>query len=212
MPLNITIPDAYAYAVNLEAVRLYTRRGAPLGVVANAKRLGGGRAERAPSEGEYIGKGADWRLPASGVTADLMPGCVIVDSAGIAYTILGCDLPGMMGGWWRCSCIALTVLGHTITWHFPTKQTDAFGSPIVDLLATWPTMVCAIGEVACEEVLFQGIVQGFRRTYAVWLAADVALSFGAYGVDDLGRILTVKAVGNRNRIDELLRVDCVVEP
>jgi hypothetical protein len=210
--LHVTIPDAYAYAVNLEAVRLYTRAGVPLGVVADAKRLGSGRAERAPSEGEYIGQGVDWRLPASEVTADLMPGCLVTDVQGVAYTILGCDAPGPMRGWWRCSCIALTVMGHTITWHLPANRTDQYGSPIVDLSGTLAPMPAAIQEIGCEEILFQNIVQGFRRTYAVWLAADVTLAFGAIGVDNLGRTLTVKSVSTRNRLDELMMVECVVEP
>ena len=117
-----------------------------------------------------------------------------------------------MGGWWRCSCVSLAVLGHTIIWHLPTNTTDVYGSPIVDLSATLAAMPCAIQEIACEEVLFQGIVQGFRRNYAVWLASDVTLSLGAYGLDESGRKLTVQAVANRNRLDELTRVECVVEP
>jgi hypothetical protein len=210
--LTLTTAADYKYVVNREAVRVYSRLGIIQGVVADAKRLMQGKRERQPSEGQYIGLACDWRLPGCEVVTEIVPGCFIVDSAGISYVVLSVDPPGTYQGTYNCSCIALMVVGHTITWHLPTVQTDSYGSPLVDTSATLPAQLCAIQEMACEEVLFQGVVQGFRRTYLIWIMGDVTLSFGATGIDGTGKVYTVKSVNTRDRLDELLCVEAVVEP
>jgi len=212
MAWALTTANDYKAVCNREAVRLYDRNGVMIGVVADAKRLMQGKRERSPSEGQYIGLHVDWRLPGCEVTVEIVPGCFISDAAGIAYVVLSVDPPGTYQGTYNCSCIALMVLGHTITWKLPTNQTDSFASPIVDQSASIGPMPCAIQEVACEEILFQGVVSGFLRTYAVWLLGDVTLTLGAVGIDDGGKQYQVKSVSTRQRLDELLRVECVVLP
>lgn len=208
----LDISPHHLYVANREQIRLYDRHGIMLGSVPNAKRLMQGRAERQPSGGQYLGTAVDWRIPYEEFAGDILPGSFITDSAGASFCVLAVDPPGSYFGTWNCRCVALMVLGHTITWHLATNQTDAFGSPIVDQSATLATVACAIQEVACEEILFQGIVQGFRRTYAIWLLGDITLAYGAVGVDDTGKIYTVQSVSARQRLDELIRVECVVEP
>jgi hypothetical protein len=210
--LALNIANDYAYVVNREAVRVYDRHGVPMGVVADAKRIGQGKHERAPSEGQYIGLTCDWRLPGSEVSQEIVPGCFITDSLGVAYGVLSVDPPGTYQGCYRCSCIALMVVGHTITWHLPANAPDAYGSPVIDQSGTLAPQSCAIQEVLCVPVLFQGVVSGFRRTYQIWLLGDVTLAVGATGVDEDGRVYTVQAVTTRNRLDELLCITAVVEP
>lgn len=212
MSLTLSHVSTYKFFVNTEAVSLYDRNGVYKASVADAKRLPQGKRERLPSEGQYIGTAVGWFLPSSQVAVAVEAGDYITDAGGVSYTVLAVGAPGTFYGCYRCSCVALMVLGHTITWHLPTDQTDTFASPIVDQSATLPTQLCAIQELACEEVTYQGVVQGFRRTFAIWLLGDVTLSMGAIGVDESGLWYTVKAVNTRNRLDELLRVTAVREP
>ena len=201
----------YTYLANREVVRIYGRDGTALGVVADAKRLMQGASDKR-SGGAYIGTGVDWRLPHAQVTATIVPGCFITDGDGVAYTIIAVDPPGTYHGTWNCRCVALMVVGSTITWHLPTRAVDAYGSPDINQAATLGTTPAGINEQACEEVVFQGVVQGFRRTYAIWILGDVALEIGCYGVDQTGKIYTVTAVFQRDKLDELMHVEAVVQP
>lgn len=197
---------------NLETVRLYTAAGVAAGTVSGAKRIGQTKRERAPSEGQYVGTAVDWRLPAVGVAQEVQPGWRIVGSDGLAFIVLAVDHPGRHNGVYRCACIALRVMGHAITWKLPTKVPDLYGSPILDQSASIASGPCAIQEVACEEVLFQGVSSGFRRTFHIWVLFDVVLQAGTIGVDENGSIYAVQAVQTRNRLDELLCIVATQEP
>jgi hypothetical protein len=210
--LTLNTSSHYTWLANREAVRVYNRLGVALGTVPDAKRLMQGLGERARSGGTYIGTSIDWRLPRVQILAAISPGCFIVDGDGIAYTVVAVDPPGTYRGTWNCRCVALMVVGSTITWHLPVRAVDAYGSPNINQASTLATTAAGINEQLCEEVNFQGIVTGFRRTYAIWVLGDVALEVGCVGVDQAGKVYTVKAVHNRTKLDELLMVEAVVEP
>ena len=209
--LTLNTASHYTYLANRETVRVYSRLGAALGTVTDAKRLMQGASDKR-SGGAYIGTGCDWRIPRAKYVGTIVPGCFIVDGDGVAYTVIGVDPPGTYLGTWNCRCVALAVVGSTITWHLPVRAIDAYGSPDINQAATLGTTPAGINEQACEEVLFQGVVTGFRRTYAIWVVGDVALEIGCVGVDQTGKAYTVKAVHNRTKLDELLMVEAVVEP
>lgn len=212
MSLAVRHTDGYKAFVNRESVRLYSRAGAPKGSVADAKRTPYSRRERMPSEGQYIGTEVGWFLPACNLAVDCVPGDFIADSNGVAYTVLSVGPPGVFDGCWIANCVSLMVLGHSIVWHVPVQQDDLFASPLTDQSGTLSPMPCAIQEVACEEILFQGASHGFRRTYAIWVLGDILLQLGTIGIDDTGLQYAVTAVDTRNRLDELLRVTAVREP
>jgi len=209
--ITLQTTSHYTYLCNREAVRVYSQAGSLLQAVADAKRLMQGQADRR-SGGTYLGTGCDWRLPHAQIVATVTPGCFIVDGDGVAYTVIAVDPPGTYHGTWNCRCVALLVVGSTITWHVPTRAIDAYGSPDINQAATLATTAAGINERACEEVLFQGVVTGFRRTYAIWVLGDVALEIGCIGVDQAGKVYTVTAVRTRSKLDELLEVEAVVEP
>ncbi len=209
---TLNTSKSYLYTANRETVRLYTPLGILAGTVADAKKLSPGIMERQPAAGHYLGTVVDWRLPAALVSASILPGYKIVGSDGVVYVITEVDPPGTYLGIWRCFCIALRVLGHTITWHLPADSIGVDGSPLTDQSATLPEEVCAIQEVRTEEVVFQGIVQGFRRHYDIWLLTDPKLPVGTIGVDGDGTTYQVSGQRTRNRIDELSAVEAIVNP
>jgi hypothetical protein len=209
--LTLQTASHYTYLCNREAVRVYNRLGVMIQAVADAKRLMQGQADRR-SGGTYLGTGCDWRLPRVQILTAVTPGCFIVDGDGIAYTVISVDPPGTYLGTWNCRCVALLVVGSTITWHLPARAIDSYGSPDINQAGTLATTLAGINEQACEEVIFQDIVQGFRRTYAIWVMGDVALEIGCIGIDQAGKVYTVKAVHNRTKLDELIEVEAVVEP
>lgn len=210
--LNLNTSTHYTYLANREAVRVYTRAGAMLGSVPDAKRTKTPTEERARAGGVYIGTGCDWRLPRIQITASLVPGCFVVDSEGVAYVIQGLDPPGSWGGQWNCRCLALMVLGNTIVWHLPTRQVDSFGSPDLDQSSTLGPMPAGITEQMQEEVIFQGIVSGFRRHFNIWVMGQMALPLGTIGVDQSGLTYTVKGVTQIRVLDQLLTIEAVIEP
>ena len=211
MPALLTTNN-YLYTANLEAVRLYDRAGVMAGAVASAKRLSPGTFERAPADGQYIGTVIDFRLPAAQVVATILPGFKIVDDDSVVYVVTDVDPPGTWGGIWRCFCIALLAFTRRITWHLPTDSIGSDGSPITDQSSTLPEEDCAIQEVRSEEVMFQGIVQGFRRHYDIWLLTDPRLPVGTIGVDDRSYTYQVTGQRNRNRLDELCVVEAIINP
>lgn len=210
--LSLLTTNDYQYVVNREAVRLYDRNGVLLGTVADGKRLGEGLAERAVSDGKYLSRPVSWRLPDSEVTASLVPGCFIADVPGLAYTILSLDPPGTYHGVWRCTTIALMVLRDTITWHLPANLGDSYGSPAIDQSGTIPAQPAAIHGVGQVEVLFQGVVSGFRKLYKVWTLQEIPPLLGTVGVDQNGVIYTVASVQNQRRLGELPEADLIIEP
>jgi hypothetical protein len=212
MPWPLLGTHDYERVANREAVRLYDRNGAALGVVADAKRLGEGLAERAVSAGKYLSMRIGWRLPACQVTADLQPGCFIADVSGLAYTILSLDPPGTYLAVWRCTCIALMVLADQITWHLPARVGDSYGSPTINQSATIPAQPAAIHGYGQEEVLFQAVVSGFRKLFKVWTLQEIPTQLGTIGVDQNGVVYTLSAVQNQRRLDELPSANLVIEP
>lgn len=201
----------HLYVANRETVSLYDAAGTYLGPVENAKRLREAIIEQAPSHGEYLGQPCDWRLPAAAATV-IRPGFHVLDAGSVSYVVLDADPPSTYRGVWHLFCTSLRAIGHRIVWHLPTDHTDAYASPLTDQSATLEEQPCAIQEVRSEEVVFQGVVQGLRRHYDIWTMREDRLPLGTIGVDDRGYKFQVAGQRNRNRLDELNAVECVVNP
>jgi hypothetical protein len=137
---------------------------------------------------------------------------MITDTGGVVYTILSIDPPNYLSKFWRAHCVSLMVLGHQITWTLPTPATDTFKSPLVNRAGTLGPYDAAIHEQEREPIVFQGVVQGFRRAFSIWTVKDEALPMGTIGRDQNGITYTVRSIRNRKRLEELPEADCVIEP
>jgi hypothetical protein len=196
---------------NRETLTVFDPNGLSLGVVTDAKRLMSDDEERAPADGKYVVTHIDFRLPVATLSATVLPACTIIDAAQMAYRVLAVDPPGTYNGTWNCYCAMLRVFRDTVTIKFPTNLTDTFASPITDQSATILAQPAAIQEISAELVEFQH-KKGFRKRYSIWILTDPTLPLGSLLIDQNGIVYVVESVENRNRIDELTRITCIVNP
>jgi len=221
--MNLTGPilntsAGFAVVSNREQVTLYDNLGNNLGSIQQAKRLMQDNAEKAPSHGEYLGIACDWRLPKQYCpSGEILPGFKIVDQFNVAFTIQDVDPPGTYQGTWNCYCLSLRVMGHTITIKTPANATDSYASPLVTLssLAAQPA---AIQEVSEELINFQrtrdglGGVHGLRRYYNIWILTEPRLVEGTIITDERGYLYQLQRQINRRRLDELVCLECIINP
>lgn len=207
----IDMSSYYLASPNREAVKLNDNKGNFLCAIADAKRLRQDVIERMPSHGEYIGTDVDFRLPATQVDTEVLPGYFILDANNVAYTVIDTDAPHL-NSVWMCNCLALRVLGHTVQIYLPTDLTDSANSPITDQSKNIPVQSCAIQETGEEEIIFQGVVQGLRRKYSIWLLSEPRIDTGAILKDERGYVYSYDSLANRRNINELVEVLCHIDP
>lgn len=212
MAWTLTTTNDYKILPNREIVRLYDSDGLLSGTVNDAKRLMSDVEERDPSKGKYLATWCDWRLPAAQVSAaEVRPGFKVMDSAAMVYTVLAADPPGTYNGTWNLNTVQLRVFKDTVTIKLPTDYIDADTSPVTDHSQTITAQPAAIQEITTEYVEFQH-KKGFRKTFYVWLLTNPTLPLGSLIIDQSGTTYVVSVVDSKNRLDELTRVTCIINP
>lgn len=205
----------YLFMVNREAITLYDAQGTSLGAVNDCIRLGGDLREQAPSDGNYLGYHISWRLPQPNTPEAIRPGFKIRDGRNYIHTVQKVSNPSAWNESWNCSCLALMVFNHTITVYLPTDGTDDYASPLTTVATpgdgSLTNLPAAIQERRCEIVNYQG-KQGLRHHYSVWLLIENELAQGTILKDENNTEYRVLGTIQRKRIDELLEIECVIDP
>ena len=205
----MSVSNDYKYVFNREAVKIYDIDGTQVGSVADAKRLMQDTAERAPSDGGYLGTQIDWRIPLVQYGGpEIRPGFVIVDLNNVAYKVQEADPPGTYRGTWNLYCLSLRALGHTVVVRLPTNVTDAATRRSPTYPRPFPRSP-AIQETGEEEILFQGVVTGLRRYYSIWVLSEPRIETGAVLVDERNYVYAYDRIDNRRRLDQWWRSSAI---
>ena len=93
--------------------------------------------------------------------------------------------------------------------------TDDYASPLTTVATpgdgSLTNLPAAIQERRCEIVNYQG-KQGLRHHYSVWLLIENELAQGTILKDENNTEYRVLGTIQRKRIDELLEIECVIDP
>ena len=172
------------------------------------------KAERQPSDGVYTAWNRTFKIPAELISFTPKMKDKITDTNGTVWTLDSGVSSPKLGSTWNCSAIYLEInhdLAHTITWSLPAPSTDSYGSPIITPSNLAP-MDCAIQEMSKEEIIYQGVVQGFRYHYSIWIEDELRLPFGTVGTDERGYVYQVQSQRTRNRLDDLNEILAIINP
>ena len=182
--------------------------------IADAKRVVSNVDEQDISDAAYQSDYLGFYLPYVQVTAEPTPGDLIVTYELEAFIVLSVGAPKFQSVW-RCSCkrLRLQDLGHTVTIKLPVDSTDAYASPLNTPTTTAPLtdLPCAIQQMAGDPVAFQGM-KGTRHTYALWTFVQIDVPMGSVITDENDVSYRVVATANKKRVDELLKIICVIDP
>ena len=203
------------YLPNREMVTVYYRSPASTQLVPHAKRVVNDVAEKEPSDGAYQVQRLGFLLPSDEVVGEPQPGDYIEDANGGIYTVLDAGEPAMQSTW-RLACQRLRIedLGHTVTIYLPQDSIDSRNSPITTLPAAPEGLTdvrAAIQQTSNEVVEYQGR-KGTRYHYSIWTYIQTDVPLGTVIVDETNQRYKVTGSSNRTRIDELLKITCVIDP
>ena len=203
------------YVCNRETVTLQDLSGSPQGTVPDSKRLGGTAEEKLPSHGQYLAYNVTWRLPANNVTVPIVPGFKIVDAGSKTYVVLRVDSPSTYLAPWRCLCLSLGVLGHTVQYsQVSCAGSDTDGSRTVTYTNIGTPVAAAIEPMTAELADMFG-TKGFEDLFMVYMASDPSgtgpsvIGAGDLFTDETGVKYEIIESSERLRLDFVSAYRCV---
>ncbi len=204
--------DFAAMADGLEQVSL-RRPGSPAAVQAClALRRGVTGREAQASHGRYTAGDTAWHLPAAGLDGPPQPGDLIVDAAGVRWTVLEVAQSAVTGRF--CATARDLAVAHGLDAFVDIDQaeyTKGAGGAVTAVWRPWRTGVRARIQPVEAAVDHARERQLTRTAYKIYVADEVLVDHRHRVRGPDGAIYRVAGLRKAERIDALLEIDAVRE-